>query len=44
VQTLAQAGIDPAVAEIRAIKCRLDAEPRLSLRPAAYLAKVVIAR
>ncbi|TFD52953.1 hypothetical protein E3T55_05965 [Cryobacterium frigoriphilum] len=40
VATLELAGIDPAVAEVRAIKCLLDAEPRLTLRPAGYLVKV----
>lgn len=44
VETLDRAGIDPVLEEITAIECLLDAEPRLSLRPAAFLAKGVIAR
>lgn len=36
---LAQAGIDPATAELAAIKCLRDAQPRLTLKAAVYLAK-----
>ncbi|RJT88034.1 hypothetical protein D6T64_11625 [Cryobacterium melibiosiphilum] len=40
VRILDEAGIDPALDELAAIRCLLAAEPRLTLRPAVYLAKV----